>query len=159
MSAYEQIVVGEVHQYGSHTFTAEEIMRFAAAYDPQTFHADEAAARDSHFGSLIASGWHTASAMMRLFVDHFAREGERATSRGEVSPRFGPSPGFDDLQWLKPVYAGDTIAFTGTIRAKRESRSRPGWGIVTMETTGVNQRGEKVFVVTGHIFAVRTNPE
>ena len=92
MSAFEQVIVGEVHEYGSHTFAAEEIMRFAAAYDPQTFHADELAASDSHFGGLIASGWHTASAMMRLFVDHFAREGERAAARGEISPRFGPSP-------------------------------------------------------------------
>ena len=158
MSAFEQVIVGEVHEYGSHTFAAEEIMRFAAAYDPQTFHADELAASDSHFGGLIASGWHTASAMMRLFVDHFAREGERAAARGEISPRFGPSPGFDDLQWLRPVYAGDTITFTGKILAKRESRSRPGWGIVTMETTGVNQRGEQVFALTAHIFAARTNP-
>jgi acyl dehydratase len=159
MSAYEQIVVGEVHQYGSHTFAAEEIMRFAAAYDPQIFHADEAAASASHFGGLIASGWHTASAMMRLFVDHFSREGERAAARGEVSPRFGPSPGFDDLQWLRPVHAGDTVAFAGKILAKRESRSRPGWGIVTIEITGANQRAEKVFALTAHVFAVRANPD
>jgi acyl dehydratase len=153
VSAFETIAVGDSHEFGAHLFTAEEIKRFAAAYDPQLFHMDEAEAAKTHFGALCASGWHTASVMMRLFVDHFAGHVERARARGETAPRFGPSPGFDDLKWLKPVYAGDRIAFTGRVAAKRPSRSRPGWGNVTMQTTGVNQRGEPVFVFTGHIFA------
>ena len=156
MTAYEKIAVGDHHDFGSHLFTTEEIKRFAGVYDPQRFHTDEAEAAKTHFGALCASGWHTASVMMRLFVDHFSRETERARGRGEAAPRFGPSPGFDDLKWLKPVYAGDRIAFTGEVTAKRELRSRPGWGIVTLITTGVNQNGEPVFAFTGHIFAEMT---
>jgi acyl dehydratase len=156
VTAYERIVVGEVYQYGSHTFTAEEIKRFAGAFDPQPFHLDEEKAAAGPFGRLAASGWHTAAIMMRLFVTHSAREVERAAARGEPVPRFGPSPGFDDLKWLRPVFAGDTITYSGRIIGKRESQSRPGWGIVSMETTGVNQNGEPVFVFTGHVFAQTT---
>jgi acyl dehydratase len=153
MSAYDRIVIGEIHPYGSHTFTAEEIRRFAGAFDPQPFHVDDEAATAGPFGKLAASGWHTASVMMRLFVTYFAREARRAAERGEPLPQFGPSPGFDDLKWLRPVFAGDTITYSGKIVAKRESKSRPGWAIVSMETTGVNQAGEPVFVFTGHVFA------
>jgi len=152
-SAYERVAVGDVHQFGSHTFTAEEIKRYANAFDPQRFHVDEAAGAESHFGGLAASGWHTAAVMMKLRVAYFARETERATARGEPVPRFGPSPGFDDLKWMRPVNAGDTITFTDRIVAKRETKSRPGWGIVSTETTGVNQRGEPVFSIIGHVFA------
>jgi acyl dehydratase len=153
VTAYERIAVGDVHDYGSHTFTAEEIKRFARAYDPQAFHVDEAAGAASHFAGLAASGWHTAAVMMKLRVAYFVKEAERAAGRGETYPRFGPSPGFDDLKWLKPVVAGDTIAFADKVIAKRESKTRPGWGIVSLATTGVNQRGEPVFSVIGHVFA------
>jgi acyl dehydratase len=156
MSAYERIAIGDSVAFGAHRFTAEEIKRFANTYDPQPFHTDEAAAAKSHFGALCASGWHTSAVMMRLFVRHFAGEIERAKARGETAPQLGPSPGFDDLKWLKPVYAGDEIAFSGVIVAKRESRSRPGWGIVSIEMTGINQKGEPVFAYTGHVFAAIT---
>jgi acyl dehydratase len=158
MTAYERITIGDSVVFGAHRFTAEEIKRFAVAYDPQPFHTDEAAAAQSHFGALCASGWHTSAVMMRLFVKYFASEIERAKARGETAPQLGPSPGFDDLKWMKPVYAGDEIAFSGTIVAKRESRSRPGWGIVSIETTGVNQKGEPVFAYTGHVFAAISGP-
>jgi acyl dehydratase len=153
MTGFERIAVGDTHDYGSHIFTADEIKRFASAFDPQPFHTDESVAEAGPFGALAASGWHTASVMMRLFVTYFQREGERAAARGEPLPQFGPSPGFDDLKWLRPVFAGDTITYAGRIIGKRETRSRPGWGIISMETTGVNQRGEPVFVFTGHVFA------
>lgn len=153
MSAFARIAVGDVHDYGSHTFTAAEIKAFAGAFDPQPFHLEEAAAAASRFAGLVASGWHTAAIMMKLRVAYMTREIEAAAARGEPAIRFGPSPGFDDLRWLKPVYAGDTITFVDRVTAKRESRSRPGWGIVTMETTGTNQKGEAVFSVVGHIFA------
>jgi len=156
MSGYEQITVGERFECGTHRFTAEDIKRFAGAYDRQAFHMDEAAAEKSHFGALCASGWHTASVMMRLFVDYFGGEIEQANARGEPAPKLGPSLGFDDLKWMKPVYAGDAIAYSGRIVAKRESGSRPGWGIVSIESSGVNQRGETVFVCTGHLFMART---
>ena len=144
--------MGDIRDFGRHTFSAEEIKRFALAYDPQPFHLDEEAAKDSLFGALCASGWHTASLMMQHLVGAFRREAERAAMAGRTVPRFGPSPGFDNLKWLKPVYAGDTISFSGNVVAKRLTRSRPGWGIVSTEATGTNQNGEMVFTVTTHVF-------
>src|SRR6185295_5613219 len=94
-SAYERVAVGDVHRFGSHTFTAEEIKRFAKAFDPQTFHLDEEAAAQSQFGKLAASGWHTTAVMMKLRVAYLTREMEKAAARGEPALRFGPSPGFD----------------------------------------------------------------
>ena len=152
MTVYERFTVGDVFESGTHRFTAEEIKRFAGAYDPQPFHIDEAAAEQSHFGALCASGWHTGAVMMRHFVRHFTGEIERAMARSEPAPPLGPSLGFDDLKWMKPVYAGDEIAFSGKVVAKRESGSRPGWGIVSIESIGVNQKGEQVFTCTGHVF-------
>ncbi len=150
---YEDFVVGMSHPFGAHRFTGEAIRRFALAYDPQPFHLDEEAAKASPFGAICASGWHTASVMMGLLTRYMARAGERARSEGRKAAPLGPSPGFDDLKWLRAVYPGDTVSFTGRIVAKRESASKPAWGLVTVETTGVNQKGDTVFVVTGYVFA------
>jgi acyl dehydratase len=155
---YEDFVIESTHAFGAHRFTADEIRRFALAYDPQPFHLDEEAARESPFGAICASGWHTASVMMGLLTRYFARTGERARSEGRAATPLGPSPGFDDLKWLRAVYPGDTIAFTGRVVSKRESTSKPAWGLITFETTGVNQKGETVFTVTGHVFVARELP-
>ncbi len=152
---YEEIIVGSVHPFGAHRFTAEEIRRFALAYDPQAFHLDEAAAKASPFGAICASGWHTASVMMSLFSRYFIREAERTSIAGRPPAGLGPSPGFDDLKWLRAVYPGDTVSFAGRVVGKRKSASKPAWGIVSVETTGTNQKGEPVFVVTGHVFVTR----
>jgi acyl dehydratase len=156
---YEDFVIGSTHPFGAHRFTAEEIRRFALAYDPQPFHLDEEAAKASPFGAICASGWHTASVMMSLLTRYFGRMAERAQLEGRSVAPLGPSPGFDDLKWLRAVYPGDTIAFTGRIASKRDSGSKPAWGLVTVETTGVNQKGETVFVVTGHVFARKRHTE
>lgn len=156
MTTYERLTVGDVFECGSSIFTTDDIKRFAATYDPQPFHMDETAAAATHFGALCASGWHTAATMMRRIVDHFTGEIEAARARGEPAPNLGPSLGCDDLKWLKPVYAGDEIAFTGRIVAKRESESRPGWGIVSIETIGTNQRDELVFACTGHVMVAKS---
>ncbi len=148
MTGYEAIPIGETVAFGSYAFTAERIKAFARAWDPQRFHVDEAEAAKSNFGALCASGWHTCAAMMRVQVDYFA---ERAKS-GAPTPRFGPSPGFENLRWLKPVYAGDTITFSGRVVEKRRSRSRPGMGLVTTEFEGVNQHGQVVMTVTARVF-------
>ena len=158
MSAFDRIAIGEAREFGAHRFTADEITGFAAAYDPQPFHLDEAAAAQSLFGGLCASGWHTAAVMMRAFVDFIGRETEQAKRRGEPPVRYGVSPGFDDLKWLKPVDPGDTVTFTGEVIAKRRSKSRPGWGVLTLATRGANQNGEPVFAVTSHLF-VATDDE
>jgi acyl dehydratase len=158
MTGYERIVVGETFACGVRLFTAEDIKRFATVYDPQPFHTDDAAAAETHFGALCASGWHTAAAMMRQLVGRFSAEIGAARARGEPARDLGPSLGIDKLRWLKPVYAGDEITFTGRIVAKRESASRPGWGIVSIETTGVNARGEPVFSCVGHILVAKAAP-
>ena len=144
MTAFDRITVGETFEFGSYEFTAERIKRFANAWDPQPFHVDEAAGAQSHFGGLVTSGWHTASVLMRRQVDYFAGH--------PSAPRFGPSPGFDDLKWLKPVCAGDRVAFSGRVAGKRHSRSRPGFGIVSMAFFGTNQNGQSVLSMTGHVF-------
>ena len=145
MRFYEDIVIGDAQEVGSHTFTAPDIKAFAARFDPQLFHMDEEAAARSHFGRLVASGWHTAAVHMRLLVLHHRRLANEAAARGEKTARIGPSPGFKNLKWIKPVYVGDTITFAGEIKEKRESGSRPGWGIIRGRSYGTNQHGELVF--------------
>ena len=92
---------------------------------------------------------------MRLLVEARTRAVESAKAIGAELPRFGPSPGFKNLRWLKPVLAGDTIRFATTIVDKRISSSRPGWGISFSHNTGWNQKGEKVFAFDGSGFIGR----
>jgi acyl dehydratase len=155
MKFFEDIAPGERAELGAHTFTADDIKRFARKYDPQPFHLDEAAAARSHFGALCASGWHTASVWMRLMVDHQRREDEARRARGEAVASLGPSPGFRVLKWLKPVYAGDTVTYSTEIVDKRASTSRPGWGLMSIRNTGVNQKGEPVISFTSVAFIER----
>ena len=136
MSAYAAIAVGDIHDYGSHTFTAEEIKTFAGAFDPQPFHIDEEAARRSPFGGLIASGWHTASLCMRLVV---ALLGPDSGSLG--------SPGVDELRWLKPVRPGDELSVRAEVLEANPSRSKPDRGLVKFRYTMRNQNGEEVMTM------------
>lgn len=153
MKFYEDLTIGERAEIGTHHFTAEEIKIFAKAYDPQLFHIDEEAAKASHFGALCASGWHTAATWMRLLVQHRKREGEALAARGQLLPELGPSPGFRDLKWFKPVYAGDTVSYTAEVIGKRASVHHPQWGLVSFLGGGTNQHGEKVlsFISTAFV--------
>jgi acyl dehydratase len=144
MKFFDDIDVGERHDLGRHTFSAVDIKAFATRFDPQPFHLDEAAAARSHFGALCASGWHTAAVWMRLMVEHQRREDAGRRDRGEAVAKLGPSPGFRELKWLKPVYVGDTVSYATEIVETRPSNSRPGWGLITLRNTGVNQKGEPV---------------
>jgi acyl dehydratase len=155
MKFFEDIELGERVELGSHTFSAEDIKRYAKAYDPQPFHLDEAAAAKSHFGKLCASGWHTLAVWMKLNIRELQRQNEKRIAAGKRIAQMGPSPGFDDLKWLKPVYAGDTVTYAFEISGKRESRSRPEWGLVSFQNAGVNQKGEPVISFTGHVFIER----
>jgi acyl dehydratase len=155
MHFFEDIRIGERSEIGRHTFTAEEIKRFAARYDPQPFHLDEAAAARSHFGALCASGWHTAAICMRLLVARKDRVVAELAARGEPIATWGPSPGFRELKWVKPVYVGDTITYATEPIEKRESRSRPDWGLLFSRNTGTNQRGELVYSFIGSAFIER----
>jgi acyl dehydratase len=152
---FEDIRVGEVYALGRHTFNANEIKAFAARFDPQLFHMDEQAAEASHFGALCASGWHTASTWMRLMVDFRRRAIEQARARGEPVAAIGPALGFRDLQGLKPVYVGDTIEYQSEVIETRASNSRPGFGLMTIRASGVNQKGDTVISFVSTTFVER----
>ena len=155
---FEDRVEGETYSLGSHHFTRQDVIAFARQFDPQPFHLDDAAAAQSLFGRLSASGWHTTSIWIRQFV-RFRQEIERdMTARGLRHAQYGPSPGFQNLRWLKPVYPGDTIEFRGRIDTKVDWRSRPDRGLIETENQGRNQHGEVVFAIRGRILAERRNP-
>lgn len=139
-----QFAVGYRARIGDHHFTAQEIIRFARKFDPQPFHLDEQAARESIFGGLCASGWHTASVWMRKQRDHAASLQEELTEQGYGLLRYGPSPGFDNLRWLRPVFAGDTITYFNETTACRPSQSKPGWYVLSGDHSGENQNGDTV---------------
>jgi acyl dehydratase len=152
---FEDMEVGQRREVGSFTFTAETIKAFAAQFDPQRFHLSEEEGRNSLFGGLAASGWHVGSVCMKLMVADTQRQMKEAAARGETVAVWGPSPGFRDLRWLKPVLAGDTISFASEIVAKRTSESRSNWGILQARQTGANQRGELVFSLLATAFVPR----
>ena len=155
MKFFEDVVVGERFEVGRHTFTADNIKAFARRFDPQLFHLDEAAAARSHFGALCASGWHTAAVWMRLMVEHQRREDAARRARDEPVAVLGPSPGFRELKWLKPVYVGDIITYSTEVIETRASNSRPDWGLMTIRNTGVNQKGEPVISFISVAFVER----
>src|SRR5258705_12881643 len=152
MRYFEDMNVGRRRDLGSYTFTADAIKKFAAQFDPQRFHLDEEAGRKSLFGGLSASGWHVGSVCMKMLVADGQRRIKEAYARGEKVESWGPSPGFRDLRWIRPVLAGDTISFFTGIESKRLSDSRPGWGIVQARSGGVNQRGEEVYSIKATAF-------
>ncbi len=136
--AFEDFQVGHVIACGSRTVRADEIVAFAKQFDPQPFHVDEDAAARSIYGSLIASGWHTAALVMRLVCDAYLLD---STSAG--------SPGIDELRWLKPVRAGDTIRADLVTIEVRPSKSKPDRGVVVSEWRVYNQREELVMTNRG----------
>jgi len=154
MGFFEEIVVGEERRLGAHTFTKEAIIAFARRYDPQRFHVDEEAAKDSIFGGLCASGWHTAAAAMRAIVDHRTKSLAERTARGEALPPLGVSPGVEKLRWPTPVRPGDVITFSSRVTDKRETK-RPEWGLVFMRTIGINQAGQEAISMENRAFIGR----
>ena len=113
MRYYEDIEIGEVEEHGEYEVTKEEIKEFARKYDPQPFHVDEDAAKDSIFGGLVASGWHTAAIMMRLGV----------MNRGEESALLGSS-GLDELSTFRGGAPG--LKVRGLATGRKHEASRPG---------------------------------
>lgn len=144
---WEDLQPGSVRMLGSVQPTADEIKEFAGRYDPQPFHLDEEAGRQSIYGGLCASGWHTCALAMRLTVDHFLRE---TASLG--------SPGLDNLRWLKPVYPGDTLTLHHRILESRPLRKHPGVGLVRARWEMMNQHGDKVLEMEGHGMFGRRHP-
>jgi acyl dehydratase len=126
---FEDYPAGAVFEGGAVVVSDDDIVEFARRYDPQTMHTDPEAAEHGYFGGLIASGWHTAALMMRLFATHF------------LSPA---SSGIDELRWLKPVRPGDVLSLRVTVTEARRSRSKPDQGIVRSLIEVLNQRSEVV---------------
>jgi acyl dehydratase len=142
---FEDITIDEAFPLGSHTFSHDEIIRFATLYDPQYFHVDPEAAKHSHFGGLIASGWHTVSVGHRKMVDALEAEEQRLRGLGEEPGVSGPSPGVNSMEFKVPVRPGDTVTYELVVTDKRPSNSIPGWGLLFNRISAVNQRGELVY--------------
>jgi acyl dehydratase len=132
---WEDFVVGSVAEYGPRRVTREEIIAFAAEFDPQPMHMDEEFARATMLGGLAASGWHTCAIAMRLIVDGFMAN----------SASIG-SPGVDEVRWLKPVRPDDQLTLQRTVLEARPLRSRPEWGLVKFRFELINQAGERVMI-------------
>jgi acyl dehydratase len=134
---WEDFSKGGVAEYGPRLVTRDEIVAFAAEFDPQSFHLDEDAARASMFGGLAASGWHSCSLLMRIIADGFV---VNSSSMG--------SPGVDEVRWLAPVRPGDRLSVQATVLETRASRTRPEMGLVNFLFEMFNQAGVPVMTLT-----------
>jgi acyl dehydratase len=145
---FEDLAAGQVREFGGRTLSREEIVDFARQFDPQPFHLDEERARESIYGGLIASGWHTIALCMRMLVDGFVND---SVSLG--------SPGADEIRWLKPVRPGDTVRLRVTCVETKASESRPDRGLARFRYEVTNQRGELVMTMKGAGLFGRRPPE
>lgn len=145
---FEDFTEGQRLEFGDHPVTTDEVIRFARDFDPQPFHLDEDAGRDSLLGGLAASGWHVSAIGMRLVFDGFLH---RAASLG--------APGIDEVRWLKPVRPGDRLRLESVVTAVRASRSRPDRGIVSFDFALLNQDGAVVMRQSNSIMMGRRTGE
>ena len=142
----EDFAVGQTFGSGRLRIDAERIKTFAAEFDPQPFHLDEEAARQTMFRGLAASGWHTSAVTMRLLVE------------SELRPAGGiVGAGFDELRWPRPVRPGDELHVEIEVLEVRPSKSRPDQGMIKVRTTTLNQKDEPVQVSIGNL-VVRRRP-
>jgi acyl dehydratase len=133
---WEDFSSGQVSDCGSRLITRAEIIAFAAEYDPQPMHLDEAAARGSLFGGLVASGWHTCCVLMRILSDDFLADAS-----------FMGAPGVEEVQWLAPIRPGDRIKARATVLETRASRSRPDLGFVKFRFELINAADQPVMTL------------
>ena len=129
----EDYVEGAVHEFGPITITEDEIIQFGKKFDPQVFHTDPIRAKETVYGGLIASGWHTCSLFMRLFVEHYL-----------PGPASLGSPGVDELRWLKPVRPADELILRITVHKVKPSRRKPDRGVLFSFCEMLNQKNEVV---------------
>ena len=140
----EDFAVGQTFGSGRLRVAAERIKSFAAEFDPQPFHLDDAAARETIFRGLAASGWHTAAMTMRLLVE------------SELKPAGGiVGAGFDEFRWPRPVRPGDELRLENEVLEVRPSKSRPEQGVIKVRTTTLNQNGEAVQVLIANLVVPR----
>jgi acyl dehydratase len=144
---FEDFTPGREFRTDGATITEGQILDFALAFDPQPFHLDAEAAKETIFGGLIASGFHTMALTFRLF----------AQTRALAACSLG-SPGVDELRWLRPVRPGDTLRATVTVQEQRPSTSKPDRGIVRLHWTALNQRAEPVLTMTSMQLVKRRPP-
>ena len=139
---FEDFEPGQVYELGSRTVTEDELVDFARKWDPQPFHVDPEAAKESVFGGLIASGWQTGAIWMRLYVDTMLGSAARG------------SPGIEELRWLAPVRPGDTLSARLTVLETTPSATRPDRGTVRIRGEMLNQDGITVMAMTsrGHFW-------
>jgi len=135
---WEDFPAGSVREFGAAPVTREAVVAFAAEFDPQPFHLDDAAAEASLFGRLCASGWHTCAMTMRMICDDHLLD---AASLG--------SPGIDSLRWTRPVYPGDTLSVRLEVLEARPMTSRPDVGLVRQRWEVLNQAREVVMTMEG----------
>jgi acyl dehydratase len=135
---WEDFQVGQIRTFGALPVTREAVLAFAGDFDPQPFHLDDEAARQSMFGKLAASGWHTCAMAMRMMCDGYLL---RSASLG--------SPGIDNLRWLKPVYPGDTLSVRLEVLESRPMASRPTVGLVRSTWSVLNQDSVAVLSMEG----------
>lgn len=152
---FEDLEIGHASDLGSHTFGRDEIIDFARKFDPQAFHLSDEGAAGTLFAGLCASGWHTAAIWLRLLVDHRRRIADQMRFRGMKPAQYGPSPGFEAVRWMRPVYPGNSIRFQSTVADLTPSKSRPTVGLLTTANTGHNEHGEQVFAIRAKIFVER----
>ncbi|MCB0966245.1 MAG: MaoC family dehydratase [Ilumatobacter sp.] len=138
MRYFEDLEAGAVYELGTVEVDEDEVIDFATRFDPQPFHIDPVAAAESHFGGIVASGWHTCAMFMRLFVDNFTKD---TASMG--------SPGMEELRWLAPVRPGDRLTATFEIVSTRPSASKPDRGLVASQWKMTNQDGVVVMTLRG----------
>lgn len=135
---YEDFPEGEIITYGRWEVTADEIIDFAKDFDPQPFHLDEAAGRESILSGLAASGWHVCAMMNRMMVDAYLG---RSAGMGSF--------GIAEMKWKRPVLAGDVLTIRRTTLEKRISRTRPEMGIITFRFEAINAQGTVTSEMTG----------
>ncbi|MBB6307895.1 MaoC/PaaZ C-terminal domain-containing protein [Xanthobacter tagetidis] len=140
---------GVRRETGRFVFTEQEMLRFSRQYDPLPFHVDPEAGRQSQYGQLIGSGWHTMAVWMKLFVGAHDASGFPPDSPEAISPA-GIGFGFKDLRWIVPVFPGDEIVFSTILDEVRASANRPGWAVFRRQALAARPEGEEVmhFVLT-----------
>ncbi len=136
---WEDFAPGRVFEHGSRTLSEQDIISFAREWDPQRYHTDPQAARQTPFGGLIASGWQSCAVAMRLMCDAYLNESSCVGS-----------PGIDEIRFLKPVRPGDTLRFRSTVLKSVPSRSQASRGTVSFRWELLNQAGEVVLSMLGH---------
>jgi acyl dehydratase len=142
---------------GSYSFTHANMLVYSSRFDPVGFHVDEEAGRASIYGAMTAAGLHVASGWMACFVRTNTAAREALSAAGKPLPAIGPSPGFKNMKWLKPVYAGDVLSYFTTTTRKRPLASRPGWGMASSYCEGLNQHGILVFSFEGAVMTASFN--